>query len=201
MRCLCTTLALFLSLLVSGCRTQTATLTNPFLAPDRVPPPSTRTLMPGTAQPYYPGDPVPNSPAIAPPGGIPTFAPPGGQVIPPAGQVAPPSGWNNTPQPIPSHNAAYLSTTKRHFSRVVLTSILGPVAEHNSEQIQIQTDEQNLRFAQQVPQQSFVAPPGNQFNPGLASANSTAAGHRTGCYAHYIISCSTGKLPNTYCDV
>lgn len=44
---------------VVGCQNQQTALTNPFLAPDRVPPPATRTLLPGTAQPYYPGDPLP----------------------------------------------------------------------------------------------------------------------------------------------
>lgn len=44
----------------SGCHNQQALgLTNPFLAPDRVPPPSTRVIAPGTAQPYYPGDQLP----------------------------------------------------------------------------------------------------------------------------------------------
>ncbi len=44
---------------LGGCRNQQLALTNPFLAPDRVPPPATRTLLPGAAQPYYPGDPLP----------------------------------------------------------------------------------------------------------------------------------------------
>jgi hypothetical protein len=42
-----------------GCKTPSGGLANPFLAPDRVPPPATRALMPGQAQPYYPGDPLP----------------------------------------------------------------------------------------------------------------------------------------------
>jgi hypothetical protein len=42
-----------------GCRSTSGDLTNPFLAPDRVPPPATHMLMPGQAQPYYPGDPLP----------------------------------------------------------------------------------------------------------------------------------------------
>ncbi|MBN1853422.1 MAG: hypothetical protein JW829_11885 [Pirellulales bacterium] len=36
-----------------GCRNRATPLSNPFLAPDRVPPPATRTLVPGTAVPYY----------------------------------------------------------------------------------------------------------------------------------------------------
>jgi hypothetical protein len=42
-----------------GCRNQSGAVGNPFLAPDRVPPPATRSLLPGQAQPYYPGDPLP----------------------------------------------------------------------------------------------------------------------------------------------
>jgi hypothetical protein len=42
-----------------GCRTPSGGVANPFLAPDRVPPPATRAILPGQAQPYYPGDPLP----------------------------------------------------------------------------------------------------------------------------------------------
>jgi hypothetical protein len=43
----------------AGCRSTSSSGGGPFLAPDRVPPPSTRALLPGQAQPYYPGDPLP----------------------------------------------------------------------------------------------------------------------------------------------
>jgi hypothetical protein len=47
--------------IVGGCRNQQSVgMTNPFLAPNRVPPPATRALAPGTARPYYPGDPLPS---------------------------------------------------------------------------------------------------------------------------------------------
>jgi hypothetical protein len=51
--------ALAVSLGLAGCRNQSGGMANPFLAPDRVPPPATRAIMPGQAQPYYPGDPLP----------------------------------------------------------------------------------------------------------------------------------------------
>jgi hypothetical protein len=54
-----------------GCRNQTSGLPNPFLAPDRVPPPATRALLPGQAQPYYPGDPLPVMHSSAAPSGAP----------------------------------------------------------------------------------------------------------------------------------
>ena len=49
-----------------GCRTQSSAMSNPFMAPDRVPPPSTRPIAPGTAQPYYQGDPLPAIQGAAP---------------------------------------------------------------------------------------------------------------------------------------
>jgi hypothetical protein len=49
---------LYLSVQI-GCKTPSGGVANPFLAPDRVPPPATRAIMPGQAQPYYPGDPLP----------------------------------------------------------------------------------------------------------------------------------------------
>lgn len=59
-RLFCALAALLALAGASGCRNQqTLGLTNPFLAPDRVPPPSTRVIAPGTAQPYYPGDQLP----------------------------------------------------------------------------------------------------------------------------------------------
>ena len=65
---------------VVGCKNQSAPLANPFLTPDRVPPPQTRVLMPGTAQPFYAGDPPPTL-ATAPPTTLAptptTFAPAG----------------------------------------------------------------------------------------------------------------------------
>jgi hypothetical protein len=85
---------------LAGCRSQTSTISNPFLAPDRVPPPATRTLLPGTAQPYYPGDPAPTSPAIGVPG--PVVGPTNGF------PTAPANGWNATPgyTPSPSYTPA-----------------------------------------------------------------------------------------------
>jgi hypothetical protein len=44
----------------AGCKNQSgAVAANPFLGPNRVPPPATRALLPGQAQPYYQGDPLP----------------------------------------------------------------------------------------------------------------------------------------------
>lgn len=78
--------ALVLLVAAAGCKNQsTSTFTNPFAA-DRVPPPSTRVLAPGTSQPYYPGEPMPT---IAPPGSAqPATTLPG---------TTPPGGWGAVP--------------------------------------------------------------------------------------------------------
>lgn len=99
---------------VAGCKNQSGTLTNPFaLTPDRVPPPQTRVLAPGTAQPYYPGDPVPGAaPVVGAPGAYPAAGAPGTPVYPGAAgypaaggapastlpQTSPPGGWGYGPQ-------------------------------------------------------------------------------------------------------
>lgn len=144
MRCTISIFAIILlAINMTGCRTQTSTISNPFLAPDRVPPPATQTPNAGVALPYYPGDQVPSGQAIGTPPG--TFAPQ--QFVPqqvtpqqfvpqqltpqPAGTV-PPGGWSPTPQALPGGSA----------SRNVLPSNI-----QQASNIQIQTDQQNLRFA------------------------------------------------------
>ncbi|HEY4235351.1 MAG TPA: hypothetical protein VGM76_18105 [Lacipirellulaceae bacterium] len=57
----------------TGCHSQQTALSNPFMAPDRVPPPATRVVAPGAAQPYYPGDPLPAAHASTTPA-TPTIA-------------------------------------------------------------------------------------------------------------------------------
>lgn len=150
MRC-ATGLAFAITILVTafGCKNQSTPLTNPFLTPDRVPPPSTRVLTPGTAQPYYPGDPLPGTAqATVPIGGFPaatamppagTFAPstlppanaypggfPSGPVTPTA-PVSPPGGWGGY-----GPRAENLSTG------AALTA---------GDAVQIPNDEQQMRFA------------------------------------------------------
>lgn len=52
--------AIAFSFVVAGCRSSSSGVAgNPFMSPDRVPPPNTRGLLPGQAQPYYQGDPLP----------------------------------------------------------------------------------------------------------------------------------------------
>ncbi len=111
--------------LLCGCQGNTTALRNPFATPNRVPPPATRILQPGAAQPYYPGDALPNTPAgtVFPPGAIGTPLP---------GSV-PPGGWNTSPQsnvtPIPN-----------------VFPVSAAIAPSNGPPIQVNADQQNLRF-------------------------------------------------------
>jgi hypothetical protein len=60
-----------IALVLGGCRNPSGGVANPFVTNDRVPPPATRAIAPGQAQPYYPGDPLPvmQSKTAPPPGG------------------------------------------------------------------------------------------------------------------------------------
>lgn len=61
--CRRTTWAAIAAAVFAGCSNQPSHFSNPLYSADRVPPPSTRTIAPGTAQPYYSGDPLPAMPA------------------------------------------------------------------------------------------------------------------------------------------
>src|SRR5687768_14460215 len=93
-----------------GCRNQSMPLTNPFLTPDRVPPPSTRVLAPGAAQPYYSGDQLPGAaasppatsfgaPQVLPPSSAPAGVFPSGPMTPgtPITPTSPPTNWSGSP--------------------------------------------------------------------------------------------------------
>jgi hypothetical protein len=82
-------IALLAAVCQSGCRSQPSAMANPFLSPDRVPPPATRMVAPGTAQPYYPGDPLPSVQSATTP-------------EPPADPIAPSD--HPPPQPFVAHH-------------------------------------------------------------------------------------------------
>jgi hypothetical protein len=133
-----------------GCKNQSTPLTNPFLTPDRVPPPSTRVLTPGTAQPYYPGDPVPGAAPISaypagalPPAGVypPATVPPAnaypagpaypvGNPVTPTAPVTPPGGWGTYPSQ----------------------------AKASGDAVTVPNDGQQLRFAAATPNIPAIAP-------------------------------------------
>ncbi len=131
---------------VVGCKNQSTPLANPFLSPDRVPPPATRTLQPGTAQPVYPGDAAPFVPAVgAPSANAPANVyPPGTGVpaptyAPQSAPVTPPGGWNQ-PATAPTNVVPYgVQPTSARATIGTLPS--------DSQPIQVTPDNQSLRFA------------------------------------------------------
>lgn len=104
-------LALSLALCLVGCTNQQMAASNPFLAPDRVPPPATRTIAPGTAAPYYPGSPVPaaqTAPPAPPVAQAQAAVPPAtvAAATPPAAASKPLEFANEPTVAIPSDNQA-----------------------------------------------------------------------------------------------
>jgi hypothetical protein len=133
-----------------GCRNQPGTMNNPFLTPDRVPPPSTRVLVPGTAQPYYPGDPLPGA-ATSPPA---TLAPPAtaypGAAYPPSSAplTTPPGGWGAYP---PQSQSTLAPSVQQASTEIPL----GPTS--TSDSIRLSGDQLPLRFPAPQPQ-TFSSP-------------------------------------------
>lgn len=124
-----------------GCRSQAAPITNPFLTPDRVPPPATRALQPGTAQPYYPGDPVPGATKVVPPAGAypppPATYPPASTPPPQSSPVAPPGGWS---QPAPTGNVTpYGVQPTTGYAPANMRAV-------ESQTVRVEPDSESLRF-------------------------------------------------------
>lgn len=118
------------ALLVAGCQNQPTTFHNPFLSPDRVPPPSTRALTPGTAQPYYPGDPAM--------GGVAPSYTPG-----PATPAAQPGIWNGSQSVPPAVGSPYTPTSST--GQLPATGV--QVAGVDGDVVRVPEDVGQLRFA------------------------------------------------------
>jgi hypothetical protein len=116
----------------AGCRSQSGTMPSPFLAPDRVPPPATRTLLPGQAQPYYPGDPLPvmQSAAATPAAAVASTSPA------PSPQPAGDSGleWSAPGAVVQNAPANNMLPT-------------GTLARSNEPAVAVPADDDSLRFA------------------------------------------------------
>lgn len=138
-----------------GCRSQALPVANPFMAPAVVPPPATRTPAPGTAAPYYPGDPLPGSSPVSAPAPI---APPA--AYPPA--AAPPSGWGSPP-------VSDITPTPSGVQQAGANIALGP-----TESVQVPADNSALRFSQPQQAQAFVPAP-QQFQPTVQQATAPPA--------------------------
>jgi hypothetical protein len=149
-----------------GCRNQQA-MTNPFLTPDRVPPPSTRIIAPGTAQPYYPGDPLPGAavapPAVTTPAAPPATAYPGGAYPPSTTPLTtPPGGWGAYP---PQALAAPASSPAAAVQPATAEIPMGPASP--SDAVRMPGDALPLRFP--APQPQSFGPSAEPITPTPAS--------------------------------
>lgn len=153
MRSAATLTLFFVAVVAAGCRGNSTPLTNPFLTPDRVPPPSTQQLAPGMAAPYYQGDAMPNTAPLA----APAAAMPGIPTIPANG--APPATYAPVPGAVPPGSAypgaAYPGSVQPNTAYPVspVTPTTAPLnygasaAPAPGESIGVPPDGQSLRFA------------------------------------------------------
>lgn len=145
------TLTLLAIALVTGCRSQSTPLTNPFLTPDRVPPPSTQMLSPGAAQPYYPGETMPGTAPLA--AGAPAYPQIPAAAAPPSTFVAPP-GAAPPASAYPGGGTTYPGTTYpgSTYPASPVTPAAPPLGgayqpQAKGESIGVPSDEQSMRFA------------------------------------------------------
>ncbi len=151
-------LSLFGVLASAGC-TNRQGAPSPFLTADRVPPPSTRALPPGAAQPYYQGDPLPVMQGGA--SVTPSAFPAGPQALAATSFPANP--------PAQSTLAPTLPVSQPVMSRPRVTQ-----ASYTEAAIAVPSDDSALRFAPATtfaPQPTFVA----QAAPATAEANRAVA--------------------------
>ena len=132
-----------LALGVAGCRSSSSGIAgNPFLAPDRVPPPSTRALLPGQAQPYYQGDPLPvMQSATTPPGSAVAAIQSEADARSSSGRTL---AWN-----VPGGFAP----------AAVSAPPSGPIAVANEPSVAVPTDADPLRFALPTPAEPVTVAP------------------------------------------
>jgi hypothetical protein len=144
--CAATLIGIVMLAFAGGCHNQQTALSNPFMSPDRVPPPSTRAVAPGTAQPYYPGDPIP-----APHAAVASPAPPVASA--PAATPAPPPVSNSAPP-----------TTKP----------IGTLAFSNERTVSVPADDSSLRFSlpEPPPATTVATSPPTPTAPAPQSASS-----------------------------
>ena len=113
--------------LMAGCSSgQQSGVPNPFMSADRVPPPGTRLIPQGTAQPYYPTSPVPPAQGAIPPATTPWTG-----------------GGQSDITPIPGNSFSSASTpSASNFSTSTPNDSLG-----SEPAIAVPTDGADLRFA------------------------------------------------------
>lgn len=143
------TCAFVAAMVAGGCRSTSSGIGNPFLAPDRVAPPSTRAIAPGQAQPYYQGDPLPvMQSATAPPASNLTAYDSAAARSATGKTLA----WNAPTGSAPlSSNAAPTAQTAAPWG--VNSQPATPIAYANEPAVSVPTDADSLRFALPAPSQ------------------------------------------------
>jgi hypothetical protein len=143
------TCAFVAALVAGGCRSTSSGIGNPFLAPDRVAPPSTRAIAPGQAQPYYQGDPLPiMQSATAPPASNLT-ANDSAAARSATGKTL---AWNAPAGGAPSSsNAAPTAPTAAPWGANPQPTT--PIAYANEPAVSVPVDADSLRFALPAPSQ------------------------------------------------
>jgi hypothetical protein len=145
-------------LLAGGCRSTSSGVNNPFFAPDRVSPPSTRVIAPGQAQPYYQGDPLPVMQSAAPPlASSPLAADSAARSA--SGQTL---AWNPASATKPPGAPAAVASATAPWDANSQTA--SPIARANEQPIAVPADTSTLRFALPAP----TAP--QSTSPAMASA-------------------------------
>jgi hypothetical protein len=132
----------------AGCKNQqTPGLANPFLAPNRVPPPSTRALLPGQAQPYYQGDPLPvTQNGVSASNGV-SLA---------SSEAEMPSAEGNLAWTSPRATASMPTTVPTRPANPVSSPQRSPVVASHEPTVTIPDDGNSLRFA--FPQPELAEP-------------------------------------------
>lgn len=172
------TLALFVVALAAGCRGNSTPLTNPFLTPDRVPPPTTQALAPGMAAPYYQGEPMPTAAPLSAPAGtvpgmpaipaVPASAAPAGTFAP--GAVPPANAYPGAAYPAAQPNTAYPVTPTPTTQPLNYGAQATPTS---GDAVGVPKDDQSLRFA------SASLTPTSTPSPAAATAPASNAQFRT----------------------
>jgi hypothetical protein len=144
------------SFAVGGCRSTSSGVANPFLAPDRVAPPSTRVIAPGQAQPYYQGDPLPVMQSATPP--------PPANVLASNGSAEARSStgktlaWNSPGGPRPAAATA-ASVSNAGALSAVAPPAATPITYGNEPAVVVPMDSDSLRFAMPAPFNAEPAAP------------------------------------------
>jgi hypothetical protein len=179
---------LFALIALAGCRNQSGAITNPFLQADRVPPPPTRVLTPGTAQPLYPGEAGPGAAVMGAPGagapvvGAPGASIPGATTVPAGSPTYAPSGYPPTSPGLttPPNNWAYPPQ-----------SGVTPTSGINGDAVSVPSDQQGLRFAAA----ESASPPAASAPADVAALNANSSGVNPAAYNVAATAPASVRLP------